>query len=162
MYCYDDWLNRLVIVCIWLIVYYTRTLPDISRRRELLNLKTKTKTTLPSKASYSLSLHLTYASRFTNHFQKQRFTKTLFQKYIEIILPPYVEVDTKTIGWKNNVVIQNFFENLCGYIAPRCGVEMEKWRKVVLRKAHCVLVLSQATDNLCDHIYPHMGKGLVT
>ena len=57
--------------------------------------------------------------------------------------------------------IQNSFENLCGYIAPRCGVEIRKWRKMVLRKAHCVLVLSQATDNLCDHIYPHMGKGLV-
>ena len=99
------------------------------------NLKTNTKITLPSKASYSLSLHLTYASRFTNHFQKQRFTKTLFQKYIEMILPPYIEVDTKTIGWKKTMLfIQNSFENLCGYIAPRCGVEIRKWRKMVLEK----------------------------
>ena len=37
-------------------------------------------------------------------FKSKGLQKTPFQKYIEIILPPYVEVDTKTIGWKNNVV----------------------------------------------------------
>ena len=62
---------------------------------------------------------------------------------------------------KLTLFYSNSFENLCGYIAPRGGVEIRKWRKMVFRKAHCVLVLSQATDTLCDHIYPHMGKGLV-
>ena len=59
------------------------------------------------------------------------------------------------------VLFKTPLKTLCGYVAPRYGVEIRKWRKLVLRKAHCVLVLSQATDTLCDHIYPHMGKGLV-
>jgi len=42
------------------------------------------------------------------------------------------------------------------------GVEVEKWRMVVFDKKHIVsLYLRRPADTLCDHIYPHMGKGVV-
>jgi hypothetical protein len=41
------------------------------------------------------------------------------------------------------------------------GVEVEKRRLVVLIKRTLCLSTQPAADNLCDHIYPHMGKGLV-
>ena len=56
--------------------------------------------------------------------------------------------------------IQNSFENTCVDVKRRdVGVEVEKWKVVMFMKnAQCP---STTTTNLtlCDHIYPHMGKG---
>ena len=42
------------------------------------------------------------------------------------------------------------------------GMEVEKWSVVMfMENAHCVFVPWLPADNLCDHIYPHMGKGVV-
>ncbi len=59
--------------------------------------------------------------------------------------------------------IQNSFKKTGVVMEYRdVGVEVKKWRMVMFMKnAHCVLVLTSPADNLCDHIYPPMGQGLV-
>jgi hypothetical protein len=57
---------------------------------------------------------------------------------------------------------QNSFENTCVVMECRgVGVEGEKWRMVMFMKnAQCPRTMT-TNLTLCDHIYPHMGKGLV-
>ena len=59
--------------------------------------------------------------------------------------------------------MQNSFENTCVDMEYRdVGVEVEKWGMMVFDKKHIVsLYLRRPANNLCDHIYPHMGKGVV-
>ena len=59
--------------------------------------------------------------------------------------------------------IQNSFGNTGMDVECRdVGVEVKKWRMVMFCEK-CTLCPSTMTTNLtlCDHIYPHMGKGLV-
>ena len=59
--------------------------------------------------------------------------------------------------------VQNSFESTGMEMKCRkIGIEVEKWRMgMFMKNAHCVLVLTTPAENLCDHIYPHMGKGVV-
>ena len=55
----------------------------------------------------------------------------------------------------------NSFENTCVDMECRdVGVEVKKWRMVMFMKnAQCPSTM-KTNLTLCDHIYPHMGKGL--
>ena len=66
----------------------------------------------------------------------------------------------KTIGWENPLCLQNSFEN------PWMGYEMPRrrcWDRKVVVYEKCTLCPGTywTTNNLCDHIYPHMGRGVV-
>ena len=88
----------------------------------------------------------------------------LFSKYKYIILTPYMEI-LAGISFSNYrmgkiLFTQNSFGNT--WINVECrviGVEVEKWRMVMFMKnAQCPRTMTTYLT-LCDHIYPHMGKG---
>jgi hypothetical protein len=55
-----------------------------------------------------------------------------------------------------------FLKTLCGYEAPRGWCWNGEKENGGFDKTHIVsLYLRRSADTLCDHIYPHMGKGLV-
>ena len=89
-----------------------------------------------------------------------------FPNYKYIILTPYMEI-LAGISFSNYrmgkiLFTQNSFENTCVVMECRgVGVEGEKWRMVMFMKnAQCPRTMT-TNLTLCDHIYPHMGKGLV-
>ena len=98
---------------------------------------------------------------------KAMVVKTLFQKYKYIILTPYMEIldGNSFSNYRMGKILftQNSFENTCVDMGCRdVGVEVGKWRMMVFDKKHIVsLYLCQPADNLCDHIYQRMGKGVV-
>jgi len=57
---------------------------------------------------------------------------------------------------------QNSFGNTCVDVEYRdAGVEVEEWKMVMFMKnAQCPSTM-KTNLTLCDHIYPHMGKGVV-
>ena len=75
--------------------------------------------------------------------------QNLFQKYMEIILPPYVVI----IGWeKQRWFIQNSFGNTYVVVEYQ-GVGMKDWKMVVFMKnAQCPSTM-ETNLTLCDHIY---------
>ena len=89
-----------------------------------------------------------------------------FPKYKYIILTPYMETlagnSFSNYRMGKILITQNSFGNTGMVMECRdVGVEVEKWKMgMFMKNAQCP---STMTTNLtlCDHIYPHMGKGLV-
>ena len=74
-----------------------------------------------------------------------------------------MENSFQAIGWEKICLFKSYLKILGWIVVCRdVGTEVKKWSMVDFMKMHIVsLYLRQPADNLCDHTYPHMGKGVV-
>ena len=146
-----------------------KDLLEMNRSLFLWSLRRSPGTLCWKQASYFTELAFIYI--YFDHLMYSKvvimFWKPFYKRYENYLDTIYGGIGWKilfqTIGWEKYGLSQLlFFSTRMNVTCRIVGMEVEKWWLMMFMKnAHCVLVLWRPADNLCDHIYPNMGTGVV-